>query len=134
MHSGVKSKDHPAGDVEDKNGKYHFKPNTITYSTKHSSEEGKKIAKSKLGIAIHTSYKGGNPDHPETMKATYAPDLSHFKHHPDVHNIDTQGDAHNAGMTPSSIRRSSIIWKKPPSILIRLLKTSAMQPAVISTH
>ena len=100
MHSGVKSKDHPAGDVEDKNGKYHFKPNTITYSTKHSSEEGKKIAKSKLGIAIHTSYKGGNPDHPETMKATYAPDLSHFKHHPDVHNIDTQGDAHNAGMTP----------------------------------
>lgn len=97
MHSGVKSKDNPEGDVESRGGKYHFKPNTITYSTKHSSEEGKKIGKSKLGIAVHTAYKGDNLEH---MRAHYAPDLSHFKSHPDVHNIDTQGDAHHANMSP----------------------------------
>lgn len=98
LHSGVKSKDNPEGDVESEKGKFHFKPNTITYSTEHGSDEGKKIAKSKLGIAVHTAYDGNNF---ETMKARYAPDLSHFKHHPDVHNVDTQDDAHRAEMTPA---------------------------------
>lgn len=96
MHSGVKSKDNLEGDVEEHGGKYHFKPNTITYSTKHGSEEGKKIAKAKLGIAVHTAYKGNDL---ENMKAQYAPDLSHFKHHPDVHMIDTQDDAHKTEMS-----------------------------------
>lgn len=97
MHSGVKSKENPEGDVESKQGKFHFKPNTITYSTKHSSEEGKKIEHSKLGIAVHTAYKGHDL---ENMKAHYAPDLSHFKQHKDVHMIDTQDDAHKTSMTP----------------------------------
>ena len=96
LHSGVKGKDNPEGDVEEKGGKYHFKPNTITYSTNKGSEEGKKIGKSKLGIAVHTSYKGKDF---ENMKAEYAPDLSHFKHHPDVHNVDTQDDVHHAKLT-----------------------------------
>lgn len=96
MHSGVKSDEHKEGDVESKGGKYHFKPNTITYSTKHGSEEGKKIAHSKLGIAVHTAYKGTDL---ENMKAHYAPDLSHFKQHKDVHMIDTQDDAHKTKMS-----------------------------------
>ena len=41
MHSGVKSKSNPEGDVEHKEGKYHFKPNTISYSTKKDSDHGK---------------------------------------------------------------------------------------------
>lgn len=96
LHSGVKSKENPEGDVESHGGKYHFKPNTITYSTKHNSDEGKKIAKSKLGIAVHTAYKGSNLEH---MKAEYAPDLSHFKKHDDVHNVDTQDEVHHAKMS-----------------------------------
>lgn len=96
MHSGVKSDSHKEGDVEEKHGKYHFKPNTITYSTKKTSDEGKKIGKSKLGIAVHTAYKGNDL---ENMKAHYAPDLTHFKHHTDVHMIDTQDDAHKTSMT-----------------------------------
>jgi hypothetical protein len=96
MHSGVKSKDNPEGDVDNKGGKYHFKPNTITYSTKHHSDEGKKIAKSKLGVAVHTAYEGTDFEH---MKAKYAPDLSHFKHHPDVHNINTQDDVHHVKLS-----------------------------------
>lgn len=97
MHSGVKSKEHPEGDVEDHSGKYHFKPNTITYSTKHSSEEGKKIAKSKLGVVVHTAYTGNKF---ENLKADYAPDLSKFKEHPDVHRIDNRNDVQHASMTP----------------------------------
>lgn len=97
MHSGVKSKDNPHGDVENKGGKYHFKPNTITYSTHHGSDEGKKIAKSKFGVAVHTAYKGSDI---HDLKAQYAPDLSHFKHHPDVHMINTQDDVHHAKMSP----------------------------------
>lgn len=97
MHSGVKSKSNPEGDIESKGGKYHFKPNTITYSTPHNSAEGKNIAKSKLGIVVHTAYKGKNF---ADLKADYAPDLSHFTHHPDVHMIDNRNDVPSAKMTP----------------------------------
>lgn len=58
MHSGVKSKSNPEGDVEESNGKYHFKPNTITYSTPTHSEHGQKIKHAKIGVAVHTEYKG----------------------------------------------------------------------------
>lgn len=97
MHSGVKSDKHKEGDVEDKGGKFHFKPNTITYSTKKNSEEGKKIAHSKVGIVVHTAYKGHSFEH---MKPDYAPDLSHFKSHPDVHMIDNRNDVQHAKMSP----------------------------------
>ena len=87
MHSGgIKSESNPHGDVMDEGGKYHFKPNTITYSTPHNSAEGKKIAKSKFGIAIHTAYHGKTL---QDMKAEFGADLSHFKKHPDVHTIST---------------------------------------------
>jgi len=90
MHSGIKSKSNPHGDITDEGGKYHFKPNTITYSTPHNSTEGKKIAKSKFGIAVHTAYHGKNL---QNMKAEYGADLSHFKHHPDVHSISVVENA-----------------------------------------
>ena len=34
------------------------------------------------------------------MEAEYAPDLSEFTHHPDVHSIDTQDEFQNAHMSP----------------------------------
>jgi hypothetical protein len=40
------------GDVRQEGGHHHFKPNTISYSTPLNSEEGKKIAKAKIGVAI----------------------------------------------------------------------------------
>ena len=91
MHSGgIKSEKNPHGDVMDEGGKYHFKPNVITYSTSHNSPEGKKIANSKLGIAVHTSYSGKNL---QDMKAEYGADVSHFKQHKDVHLINVVEDA-----------------------------------------
>mgnify|MGYP000222945730 CR=1 FL=1 len=97
MHSGgVKSEENPHGDVMEDKGKYHFKPNTITYSTPKGSAEGKKITNSKLGIAVHTSYSGNKFS---DLKAEYGADLSHFKEHPDVHLIDTTDDIKHAKLT-----------------------------------
>jgi len=80
---------HTPEDVKHEEGHVHFKPNTITYSAHESSPEGKKAAKSKIGVAVHTAYHGDNLEH---MKAEYNADVSHFAHHPDVHNIDTRHD------------------------------------------
>lgn len=86
-----------ADDVHDLSGKYHFKPNTITYSTPKNSEEGKKIAKAKIGVLAHTAYKG---DSFENMKADYTPDVSHFGSHPDVHLFNNQLDHSKTRYTP----------------------------------
>lgn len=89
MHSGVQSKSNPDGDVEVKGGKFHFKPNTITYSTKTGSEEGKKISTSKIGIVPHTEYKGTSL---LNMKAHYNASTKDFKEHPDVHVINPHNE------------------------------------------
>jgi hypothetical protein len=96
MHSGIKSKTNPHGDVVNEGGKFHFKPNTLTYSAPHSSAEGKKIATSKFGVAVHTAYEGNTL---AGMKAQYGADLSHFPNHPDVHVISTVDDVHKANLS-----------------------------------
>lgn len=97
MHSGgVKSESNPHGDVMEEKGKYHFKPNTITYSTPTNSEEGKKIATSKFGVAVHTAYTGNKFS---DLKAEYGADLSHFGKHKDVHLINVSDDAGHAELT-----------------------------------
>ena len=58
-------------DVREEGGKYHFTPNTITYSTPKNSQQGKKIANSRLGIVVHTKYQG---DTLENMNAGFEPD------------------------------------------------------------
>jgi len=89
-------------DVEAKGDSYHFKPNTITYSTKKGSDQGEKIKNSKIGVAVHTAYHGGNL---QTMKAEYNADLSHFNKHPDVHIISPKYDSKNAHYTPQAQKK-----------------------------
>ena len=102
MHSGVKSKTNPHGDVESKDGKFHFKPNTITYSTKHDTEEGKKIAHSKIGVVPHTEYKGTSLTN---MKAHYNADTTQLKEHPDVHVIHPTIDNKKIKYTPEQQKK-----------------------------
>ena len=77
-------------DVKEHNGKYHFTPNTLTYSVGKDTAEGKKVAKAKIGVAVHTAYHG---DDLESMKAHFGfnthDEDSGFKHHPDVHLLPT---------------------------------------------
>lgn len=84
------------GDVREEDGKFHFKPNTITYSTKANSEEGKKIANSKIGVVVHTAYHGSTL---AKMKAEYNAKLDKFKDHKDVRLISPQVDHTNAKYT-----------------------------------
>ncbi len=78
---------HTAGDVQEHGHKVSFTPNTITYSAKKSSPHGKAALASKIGVAVHTAYRGDNL---EDMEAQYAPDLSHFGNHKDVHLISSE--------------------------------------------
>lgn len=78
---------HTRGDVQEHGHSVSFTPNTITYTAKKSSQHGKAALASRIGVAVHTAYKGETlPD----MEAQYAPDLSHFGNHPDVHLISTE--------------------------------------------
>jgi len=88
---------HTHGDVKEHKGKVHFTPNTITYSAHKGSEHGKAALKSKVGVAVHTAYKGDNL---EDMKAQYAPDLSHFGKHDDIHLISTEHSHDRVKYTP----------------------------------
>lgn len=99
MHSGMKTKSNSEGDVIEQGGKHHFQanPSGIKYSTSSTSDEGQKIKKSKIGLVVHTSYEG--PTFAD-MKVDYAPDLSKFKSHSDVHMIDNRNDIQNSKITP----------------------------------
>lgn len=88
---------HEDGDVLDQGGKYHFKPNTLTYSIAKTHDEGKKISKSKIGVAVHTAYNG---DRFDNMKAEYNADTSNFKQHPDVHLLTNSVDMSGLNYTP----------------------------------
>ena len=99
MHSGVKSRSNPHGDVESSAGSVHFKPNTITYSAKNNTPEAAKAKEAKIGVAVHTAYHGNNLEH---MKAHYNADVSHFNKHSDVHMIDTSFKSSAAHYTPEA--------------------------------
>lgn len=60
--------------------KLSFKPNTITYSVNKDSDHGKKIQKSKIGIAFHTTYDG--------HKVNFGVDQDELNKHQDVHLFD----------------------------------------------
>lgn len=64
---------------ETSNGVISHQPNTIKYSVPENSEEGKKLKRSKVSIAIHSELTGPN----KTAKPVK--DFSEFRQHPDVH-------------------------------------------------
>lgn len=84
-------------DVKHENGKVKFKPNTITYSAKENSDEGEKIAKSKIGLYTHTEYRGKDAT---AMHAHFDPDFSGFKHHSDVYHREPGHDTSKTQFTP----------------------------------
>lgn len=69
-------------DRTEKGGKISHTPNTITYSVKKDSPEGKKLAGSKVSMTIHTELVGPN------RKAKPILDQSEFREHPDVHLVN----------------------------------------------
>lgn len=79
-------------DVHESKDHFNFTPNTLMYSAEKKSEEGKKIAKSKMGIVIHTKYHGRTL---AGMKAGFDVNHHEFKEHHDVHVIPHEYDPSN---------------------------------------
>lgn len=104
---------HSEGDVQTAGSSYHFRPNTITYSTPVKSKEGEKIAKSKIGIVTHTKYSGPSL---ESMKAGFHVDHENFGHHNDVHHITPEINHKNLSITPEQDSGFSQHMKKAESI------------------
>jgi len=69
-------------DRTEKGGKIGHTPNTISYSVKKDSPEGKKLAGSKVSMVLHTELKGPK------RKVTPIEDQSEFRSHSDVHLVD----------------------------------------------
>lgn len=92
---------HTKDDVHEMEGRLHFSPNVISYSTEKDSEEGKKIKRSKIGVAVHTAYHGDSFD---TLKAEHGFKPSNFTSHPDVHVIDTSSE-------PEPVKKSEEVEK-----------------------
>lgn len=88
---------HTPEDVHETNGRVHFTPNTITYSSSKNSPHGKAALRSKVGVAVHTKYNGKNL---EDMQAEYAPNLDEFGAHHDVHLISTEHNLDNIEYSP----------------------------------
>lgn len=97
------------GDVKETDSHYRFKPNTISYSTPKNSAEGKKIGKAKVGVAVHTEYKGNTLD---SLKAHFGPDVNEFGKHKDVHVIDTKTDTSKVNYTPEQKRQFTSSMRK----------------------
>ena len=96
-HGGVYQGDlmYTSNDVTDNGDSYSFTPNTITYTTDKNSAQGRAVKNAKLGLVVHTQYKGKNL---EDMKADFNVDHSGFKQDPNVHMINPE--VGETSMTP----------------------------------
>ena len=83
----------------EKSGKISHTPNTISYSVKKDSPEGKKLSNSKVSMTIHTELKGPNrAAHPITSQ-------SDFASHPDVHLVDHTVSKEEQKLSPSDKKK-----------------------------
>lgn len=83
---------------KEEDGHISHTPNTIRYSVPKGSEEGKKIAKSKVSLVIHSELnKAGNAS---------PADASKFKNHPDVHLMSHTVSAEDRKVSPEAKKKA----------------------------
>ncbi len=85
---------------KNKDGSVSFTPNTITYTAKGDKAEA--IKKSKLGVVIHTKYKGNTLSN---MSASGDVTASDFGQHKDVYHHTADYDSSGAKYTPESQKK-----------------------------
>ena len=78
---------HTPEDVKSEKGVSSITPNTITYSAPNGSAEATNMKK-KLGIVVHTQYKGRGDIQDMNAGPLDAKQRAKFNDHPDVNNID----------------------------------------------
>jgi len=72
-------------DLKKQGGRFSFKPNLITYSVPTNTAAGGRVAKSKIGLVVHTKYEGRTMD---SMRANFEVDPKTFPHSDDVNYVD----------------------------------------------
>ena len=87
-------------DRTEKGGKIGHTPNTISYSVKKDSPEGKKLAKSKVSLTIHSELKGPKG------KAHPIFNQSEFGSHPDVHLVDHTVSKEEQKLSPTNKKKA----------------------------
>lgn len=86
---------------EVKHGFISHTPNTIEYRTPTNSPEGRKLARSKVSMVVHSELKGSNRvAHPIT-------NMSEFGSHPDVHLVQHLVSSDNRSIKPEEHKKVS---------------------------
>lgn len=100
VYSGEMMYSKDAGDVKKDGEKFAFSSKSSAYKAHQTSEDGKKIAKAKIGVAIHTAFKGKTL---EDMKPEHNPDFEKhkFNEHPDVHLMSSDTNPSENRMSPA---------------------------------
>ena len=117
---------------------YTFQPNTIVYAVPVSSDLGKTISKSKIGIVWHTTYTGNTF---ETMKASYGVNVSALKKSRFVWSQDAMlRDVTNATMTKretedvqETLKDIGILFNQISGSTLRQLESNAELAQTIET-
>ena len=76
-------------DIKKDDKSIEWTPNTITYKVKPNSEEGRKAAKAKIGLVVHTKYEGKTLA--DLVPTPYV-DTESFGENPDVHLMPAKVD------------------------------------------
>ena len=81
---------------------YTFTPNTITYAVPITSDMGKVIKKSKMGIVFHTKYSGSTM---ADMKASFNPNIKSLSSSSDIYYSDADVEDFSGVMITSSEKK-----------------------------
>lgn len=112
-------------DIKRKDNKYHFTPNTVTYSTPQDSKHGKSIRNSEIGFVAHTQYKGGKKLDEMTAHPLDEKSRGKFQTHPDVHNIDPTIDVNPTKYTTAE-QQAFLNHKESARMAYSKMKPEAM--------
>jgi len=120
-------------DITTSGGRHSFTPNTITYSTPTDSSDAAKIKAAKMGVVIHTKYKGPKGAGLEGMAAGPLDDKerTRLSNHPDVHNIDPTITINPANYTPAE-QQEFLSHREAATRTYRSMKPEAFD--VVSKH
>lgn len=108
-------------DVEEKGSNLTFTPNTLTYSVDKHSPEGRRVANSKIGIVVHTEYKGSDI---QNMKANLYVDQKRFHNNHLVDFIDPMVHP-NVKYTPHAEKDFAMNLMRARALNKDLIKTKA---------
>lgn len=107
---------HPGKPYNTQDGKINFTPNQTTYNVNPQSEMGERIQRSKVGVAVHSTYSSFGDKTGEPIK-----DVSMFTENPDVFVVGQTYVTHKPAVGAENIQAIEAEAKKSQQTLSKLL-------------